>query len=63
MEANTKSSALELLTRSLEAVRLAEDDLREKVQLVRFCGASWTEIGAIFGISKQAAQQRFGKNQ
>lgn len=30
------------------------------VQAARTTGASWTQIGQVFGISRQAAQKRFG---
>ncbi|MFV0318521.1 MAG: hypothetical protein ACK5O2_16365 [Microthrixaceae bacterium] len=40
---------------------LAEDELRSAVRAARAEGHSWTEIGAVLGgVSKQAAQQRFG---
>lgn len=60
MEAN-KTTALTLLADTVAARQLLDDELREKVQLVRSCGASWAEIGGVLGISKQAAQQRYGK--
>lgn len=40
----------------------AEDDLREAVQAARDAGDSWTIIGAALNTTRQAAQQRFGKN-
>ncbi|AXH98065.1 hypothetical protein [Ornithinimicrobium avium] len=40
----------------------AEDELREAVQAARDAGDSWTIIGAALGITRQAAQQRFGRN-
>jgi hypothetical protein len=40
---------------SAEADRL----LDHYVRIARESGASWTEIGAVLGVSKQAAQQRF----
>lgn len=60
MEAN-KDTALTLLADTVAARQLLDDELREKVQLVRTFGASWSEIGGILGISKQAAQQKYGK--
>lgn len=41
-------------------VEEADRRIAENVAQLRFMGASWTEIGAGLGISKQAAQQRFG---
>ena len=40
----------------------AEDELREAVQAARDAGDSWTIIGAALNITRQAAQQRFGKH-
>ena len=37
--------------------------LQRWVDAGRRAGLSWTEIGAMLGISKQAAQQRFGGGQ
>lgn len=49
---------------SLEAVRrlreAAEDLERVKVREARQAGVTWGEIGSLYEISKQAAQQRFG---
>ena len=38
----------------------AEDELRAAVAASRASGRSWGHIGIVLGISKQAAQQRFG---
>jgi hypothetical protein len=38
----------------------AEQELRDAVKAAREAGDSWTVIGAALGISRQAAQQRFG---
>ena len=47
----------------LEAVRVAREALegleRETVAAARASGATWGEIGTLYGVSKQAAQQRF----
>jgi hypothetical protein len=47
----------------LAAVRRALDGLEEleasTVADARAAGATWGEIGTIYGVSKQAAQQRF----
>jgi hypothetical protein len=45
--------------RALELHRLADGLVEHFVECARAEGCSWTEIGATFGISKQAAQQRF----
>jgi hypothetical protein len=39
----------------------AEQELRDAVQAAREAGDSWTVIGAALDISRQAAQQRFGR--
>lgn len=38
----------------------AEAELAAAVRAQRTSGATWPEIGRRFGISKQAAQKRFG---
>lgn len=42
-------------------VSAAEEALRVAVRAARETGDSWTVIGAALGVSKQAAQQRFGR--
>lgn len=52
--------------RRLDAVRRyreALDDLEATtVAAARSDGATWTEIGALYGLSKQGAQQRFRRS-
>jgi len=50
------------LTELLDASKLLDQGIRSAVegQRARF-GTSWTEIGAAAGITRQAAQQRWGK--
>ena len=43
-----------------EAVDRADDELRRAVAAARAAGDSWLIIGAALGVTKQAAQQRFG---
>jgi ketosteroid isomerase-like protein len=43
-----------------EALADAERDLHQAVADARAAGDSWAVVGAALGISKQAAQQRFG---
>lgn len=40
---------------------LATELEQHTVRAARQQGASWSRIGAVFGLSKQGAQQRFGK--
>lgn len=49
--------AVEDAARALEA---ADAHLREAVRAAREAEYSWAAIGAVLGVSKQAAQQRFG---
>jgi hypothetical protein len=46
-----------------EAMQDAEDadqKLADAIRTARAHGHSWTSIGVVLGVSKQAAQQRFG---
>lgn len=56
------ASVTDPLTR-LDAVRGAREALEvlevQTVAEARAGGATWTQIGALYGVSKQAAQQRF----
>lgn len=38
-----------------------ESDLKEAVLDARRSGRSWSEIGAMLGVSKQAAQRKYGR--
>lgn len=40
---------------------LLEDALIEAVRVARQSGRSWSEIGAMLGVSKQAAQKKYAK--
>jgi len=51
---------LRRIGRAQQAVRDAEAELRAAVAASRASGRSWGFIGIVLGISKQAAQQRFG---
>lgn len=44
-----------------QALTDAEHDLRQVVAEARAAGDSWAMVGAALGITKQAAQQRFGQ--
>lgn len=47
----------------LEAIRSVQETLeqmaREAADEARAAGTTWKQIGAVYGVSKQAAQQRF----
>lgn len=44
-----------------EALARAEGELRSAVAAARAAGDSWMIVGTALGVSKQAAQQRFGR--
>lgn len=48
------------LERAVMAAQEAEDEIRRIIPALREHGASWQTIGDILGVSKQAAQQRYG---
>jgi len=41
----------------------AEAKVTEAIKAAREAGFSWSAIGMMFGVSKQTAQQRFGKTE
>jgi hypothetical protein len=43
-----------------EELLSATAELQSAVSAARQTGRSWSEIGVVLGVSKQAAQQRFG---
>lgn len=53
-------SVLDLVQLQNVGYQAAEEGLVEAVRQARRFGRSWTEIGLRFGLTKQAAQQRFG---
>ncbi len=58
----TTDWAARLVTAADISVRLAalgDDLVTEFVEQARFAGQTWAEVGAVLGISRQAAQQRF----
>lgn len=52
---------LELVVRTNQAHLRTGDMLQAAVQSARSAGHSWEAIGSVLGMSRQAAQQRFGK--
>jgi hypothetical protein len=52
--------SLTLVIRANRELRMAEVTLRHQVGVARRDGHSWAAIGYALGVSKQAAQQRFG---
>lgn len=52
-------NALRLAAASSAGLQICETLQKEAVQHARRAGRSWTELGALMGITRQAAQQRF----
>ena len=53
--------ALARIEERAEDLRAAEAPLAEAVAEARDQGATWAEVGRVLGVSRQAAQQRFGR--
>ncbi len=51
---------LSLIRAAYTELSTAELNLRHKVKVARRHGHSWAAIGLVLGITRQAAQQRFG---
>jgi hypothetical protein len=52
---------LRRIGRAHEELLSATAELQNAVSAARQTGRSWSEIGVVLGVSKQAAQQRFGR--
>ena len=52
----------DLIARAKDLAR-AEDRVDKAVRSSRVTGASWSQIGDALGISRQAAQERFGRDE
>lgn len=55
-----KAERLEVLARSVAAFEAARAALEDAVGAALAHGASWSEIGGLLGISRQAAFHRYG---
>jgi hypothetical protein len=51
---------LALIKAANRELNVAELNLRHRVAVARRSGHSWAAIGLMLGITRQAAQQRFG---
>lgn len=60
MDKNTNSwdVSIQFLDDEIERMEVLQ---RESVAAARAQGCSWDSIGQVFGVSRQAAQQRFGR--
>jgi len=58
--ANKKQDSLEAIRWPLKAIKQEEARLYGYVNVARQDGASWAEIGKVLGVTRQAAQKRFG---
>jgi hypothetical protein len=56
----TAQYALENIPWALKGIRQENERLMLYVRRAKERGASWAEIGAVLGVSRQAAQRRFG---
>lgn len=56
----TMSVNLDTLVKIAEVDRLVDELVIEAVEEARKAGYSWAQIGGALGVSKQAAQQKYG---
>jgi hypothetical protein len=54
---------LRAVAEAYERVAAAEARLREAVEVARAHGRSWSRVGVAMDMSRQGAQQRFGKQE
>lgn len=52
---------LRAIAEALHAVAAVDLALADKVAKARANGRTWTQIGTVLGVSKQAARERFGE--
>ena len=60
MSSSDKIQTLEQVAAAAAAFERARQALDESVRSCLDAGASWSEVGAVLGVSRQAAFQRFG---
>ena len=57
---DTDATAATVLASYAETARVADEMLKAQIKVARSMGLSWQQIGDVFGVTKQAAQKRFG---
>jgi hypothetical protein len=56
------TSALRKLARLAEQREALDDEVTDAVHAARRANRSWSEIGTMLGVSKQAAQRKYGRH-
>ncbi len=59
--AESDGADLRAIGEALRTVAASDLSLAEQVAKARANGRTWTQIGAVLGVSKQAARERFGE--
>jgi hypothetical protein len=62
-DGTTIQQSLTALRNSVEIIGAFTDDLPIFVNAARSSGATWEQIGDALGVTRQAAQQRYGQHQ
>jgi hypothetical protein len=55
------TSVLQTIGQLAEQRAALDDEVAEAVRRARAANRTWSEIGAMLGVSKQAAQRKYGK--
>jgi hypothetical protein len=55
------SSDFRRISEAMSAELAAEKELHDAVAAARTAGRSWAEVGLVLGVTRQTAQQRFGR--
>lgn len=55
------AEAADVLDAAIARAQEAEEELRDAVRAARRGGEPWSAIGLVLGITRQSAQQRFGR--
>jgi len=58
---DSDAADLRAIAEALHAVAASDLGLADQVARARANGRTWTQIGAMLGVSKQAARERFGE--